>query len=347
MRIGVYTHYAHCDQAYLCLRLLELFRQCGLEFDIYADNQPAKMGTPYDKLVLTKSIIKFTDWVKKHDAVIWTHPPKIEQIKCADRANVKTVIAPMWQELKSPFKKVLQAADVVVTLCSEQTELFRDVYNLRGTVLIPFDTGLPFTRKSSSVNPKCVRVLLPWFDRNARCTGVNFLADLGFLVERMHELHLTVAITSSRFAPSIASFFKKLGERAGDRVNVVRSVALKNRPALFSQHDLTILPAECDNYGYAALTSINMGTPVLTTHVSPQKDIIENGQNGLLVRTKTDYDENGVAHALPDYELFISALQEMIAEPWHIDAISRQVTKGLITRRRAFEAGWKQVLSIA
>jgi len=346
MRIGIYTHYAHCDQAYLAVRLADLCRQAGVEFDIYSNIEPAKLGTPYDKLVLTKQVIKFTNWVKKHNVVVWTHIPRVEQLNFADRAGVKTVLAPMWQELIPPFKKALKAADAVVTLCAEQTELFRDIYNLRTAVHIPFDPGLPVTRKTALVDPKNVRLLLPWFDRTARCTGNDFLSGLQHIVTRMPDLKLTVAITTSKFAPSIAQFFKNLNVKTDGRVVIKRGVPLKSRPVLFGAHDLTLALGECDNYGLIPLTSIYMGTPVLTTNVSPQKDIIDNGHNGLLIRTKSDYDEHGVVHALPDYSLLLAAVQDFVAEPQHIDTLSRHIGKGLPQRRRAFDAGWRQIFNI-
>lgn len=346
MRIGIYTHYAHCDQAYLAVRLAELCRQAGVEFDIYSSTAHAKLGTPYDKLILTRHITKFTDWVKKHKVILWTHVPRVEQLKCADRAGVKTIIAPMWQELAAPFKKALKSADAVVTLCAEQTELFQDVYNLRTVVPIPFDPGLPITRKTAPTDPRNVKVLLPWFDRTARCTSNDFLAELYPLVTQMPDFRLTVAITPSRFSPSIVKFFKNLGKKTSGRVTVARNTSFKTRPLLFSAHDLTLAMCECDNYGFMPLTSIYMGTPVLSTAVAPQREIIDNGQNGLLVRTKSDYDEHGVVHALPDYSLLLSALQDFIAEPRHIDTLNKHVSKGLPQRRRAFEAGWRQILNI-
>jgi glycosyltransferase involved in cell wall biosynthesis len=200
---------------------------------------------------------------------------------------------------------------------------------------------------AAPVDPRNVKVLLPWFDRAARCTGNDFLTGLHQVVSSMPDLKLTVAITPSRFAPSIVQFFKNLREKTNGRVTIVRRTPLNARPILFSAHDLTLAPAECDNYGLIPLTSIYMGTPVLSSNVSPQRDIVESGQNGLLIRTKSDYDEHGVVHALPDYSLLIGALQDFAAEPRHIDTLNKHVSKGLPQRRRAFDAGWRQILNIA
>jgi glycosyltransferase involved in cell wall biosynthesis len=346
MRVGIYTHYAHCDQAYFCIRLVDFLRSRGVDFDIYADNQPGKLRIPYDSAVSYKSVMKFTDWAKKQSTIVWTHVPKLEQINYANRLGKNTILVPMWQELMPPFRKAMQRARIVVALCSEAQELFHDVYNVKTTALIPYDAGLPVTKKETPVNGRNIRIFMPWFDRNAKCSNSDFLGMLSYLFERMPDASLTVAITSSRFSPAIAKFFQTLGQKTGGRVTLLRNVPLAKRAALYADHDLTLYPAECDNYGLCSMTSINCGTPVLSFAVSPQTDFVYQDSNGVLVRTKIDYDENGVAHAIPDYEAYIDTLQTLIAEPWHIDNLNKRINYNLASRRKLFEHGWQTLLQI-
>lgn len=343
MRVGLYTHYAHCDQAYLAVRLAQLLRKLGIEFDIYSDAQPGKLHLPYDRAVITRNISKFTDWAKKQRVIVWTFVPRVEQINYAKRRGIKTVIAPMWQDLIQPFRKAMQNADVVVTMSAECQTLFTDVYKIKTAELIPFDTGLPIIKKSASVNPRQIKILLPWFDRNAKCTGGQFIEALKFLITHMEEIQLTVAITPSQFSPAIAKFFKNIAKKNPGRLTLLRGVQVSKRPQLYAANDLTIIPAECDNYGLCALTSITMGTPVLTTAVPPQTDFLFPDNNAALVRTKIDYDDNGVAHSLPDYEQFVYVLQELIAEPRHIQKMNQKTNYNLAARKTAFEMGWTNI----
>lgn len=343
MRVGIYTHYAHCDQAYLAARLAQLLQKLGIEFDIYSDNQIGRLGLPCDNAVVTKNVIKFTEWAKKQRVIVWTQVPNIEQINYAKRKGIKTVIAPMWQELVPPFKKTLQRADHVVTMSAECQMLFSEIYKVRSAELVPFDPGLPVFKKTKAINPRKIRVLLPWFDRNAKCTNASFISELKFLIEHMEEAHLTLAITPSQFSPSIVKFFLTLSKRCKNRVTILRSVAVKNRASIYAAHDLTLLPAECDNYGLCATTSITMGTPVLTTAIAPQTDFLFPDVNSVLVKTDTDYDDNGVVHALPDYGKFMYVLQELIAEPRHIQKLNQKTNYNLNARKNAFEMIWRNM----
>ena len=346
MRIGIYTHYAHCDAAYLSLRLAEFLRKQGVEYTIYSDTPPAKLFVAQDSSVVHKRVCKYTQWARQCSAIIWTHPPKLEQLNYAKKMNVLTVIAPMWQDLVRPFRKVMKNADHVIALTTECRELFASVYKFKNVTLIPFDVGLPVIKKTAAVNERRIKILLPWFDRNARCANSQFLALLGYLLPKMPDAELTVAITSCRFAPCVAKFFQKLGQKTDSRVKLVRNVPLKNRPAMYTEHDLTLLPAECDNYGVCGLTSINCGTPILSFNLSPQNDYVYPNTNGMLVKTTIDYDDNGVPHAAPDYEELVTALQAFIAEPWHIDDLNKKINYNLAARRKSFELGWQTILRL-
>lgn len=347
MSIGIYTHYAHCDQAYFAVRLVDFLRTLGEPFDIYSDNSPGKLKLPYDTVVKYKKICSFTDWVKHRSVVVWTHVPRVEQIDYARRRGVRTIVVPMWQEMAPPFKKALKHADHVVALGRDSQELFTDIYKIGHLVMIPFDTGLPITRKENWVNQRQIRLFLPWFDRNARCSSSQFLGMLGFIMERMPEAHMTVAVNSSRFGPAVAKFFTRLGSRCDGRVKLVRGIPLIRRPSLYAAADLTVWPGECDNYGLVGLTSLACGTPVLTLAVAPQTDYLHQDVNAALVKTKLDYDDNGVPHAVPNYEKFAAAMQDLIAEPHHINAMQKKVSYNLAARRSAFESGWRSLLNIS
>ena len=346
MRAGIYTHYAHCDQAYLAVRLAQLLQKLGIEFDIYSDNHPGKLGLPCDNAVFTRDVIKFTDWARKQRVIVWTHVPSVEQINYAKRKGIRTVVAPMWQDIVPPFKKTLQRADHVITMSAECQMLFSEIYKIRSAELVPFDTGLPVFKKSRAVNPRHINVFLPWFDRNAKCTGGGFISSLKFLMEHMEEAYLTVAITPSQFSPAIVKFFMTLQKNCNGRVSVIRGVPVAERSQLYTAHDITIFPAECDNYGLCALTSLTMGTPILTTAIPPQTDFLFPEVNAVLVKTDIDYDENGVVHALPDYAKFVYVLQEIIASPRHLQKLNQKTNYNLNTRRNAFEMSWANLFDV-
>lgn len=340
MTVGIYTRYAHCDESYFALRLASFLQENGADFSVYSAGPMTRLGVGFDRFVQDKTNIRFTDWVTNKSVVVWTHVPASEQLMWARKRGVRTIIVPLWQELRPPFRRAIRQADTVIATSKEARELFRDVYKFKNVLLIPFDTGLPITKKKRKVDPRRVRLFLPWFDRNARCTQSSFLLQLERILCLMPQTYLTVSISSSKFAPAIGKFFKRLNNVTGGRVTTIRGSSLRERPRLFAQADLTIFPAECDNYGITGLTSLNLGTPVVSFAVPPQNDFIYTDINGVLVKTELDYDENGVPHANPDYLLFFEVVQALIAETELIDKLNNKVGHNLQSRRRSFDLGW-------
>lgn len=340
MSVGIYTRYVHGDEAYLALRLAAFLQENGAYFSIYSALAPVSFKTGYDALVCHKKTQRFTDWARGKTTIVWTHIPPAEQIMWARKHGARTIVVPLWQELQPPFRRACRRADTVVTLSKACRDLFRDVYKFKNVLLIPFDPGLPLTKKKKPVDVKRIKLFLPWFDRNARCTRINFLLELERLLLLMPQAELTVSVSSSKFAPAIAKFFSRLRHVTNGRVTFLRGVPLRERPLLFTENDLTIFPAECDNYGLTGLTSLSCGTPIVSFACPPQNDFIYTDINGVLVKTETDYDEHGVAHANPNYHNFAAVLQALIAEPELIDKLTLRAAHNLSARKRSFDLGW-------
>ena len=340
MSVGIYTRYSHCDEAYLALRIASFLKEKGGDFSIYSSVAPVSFKTGYDACVTHKAVKRFTDWAAGKATIVWTHVPPAEQIMWARKKGAQTVLAPMWQDLQQPFRRAIRRADTVVALSKASRDLFRDVYKFKNVLFIPFDAGVPLVKKKKQVDPQKIKLVLPWFDRNARCAQISFLLQLERIVTLMPQAELTVCVTSSKFSPSISKFFKRLNNVTNGRVRVLRGVSFRERPLLFTSADLTVFPAECDNYGFIGLTSLNLGTPVVSFATPPQNEFIYSDINGVLVKTDIDYDENGVPHANPDYNNFAAVLQALIAEPEMLDKLNVRATHNLEARRRSFDLGW-------
>lgn len=346
MSVGIYTHYARCDEAYLALRVAEFLRCVDEPFELFSDTAPARLGSGYDGRVKHRGKIKYTEWARDKRVILWTNVPSVEQLNYAKRHKIKTIVAPMWQELELPFRRSLRAADVVVAFSMECRELYRNIYKFKNSTLIPFDPGIAASKKEGHVDPKKIKLFLPWFDKNARCTHVEFIAEMEAILRAMPEIHLTVGVSSSKFSPAVGKFLRNLDEKTG-RVKLLRNVGFLARPEIYAQNDLTIFPAECDNYGFCGLNSIACGTPLVSFGVSPQTDFIYPSSNGVLVKTQIDYDENGVPHANPDYSRFFEAVQALVAEPKYIENMNTRVTYNLSARKKAFELGWHELFGLA
>lgn len=348
MNIGICTHYAHTDQAYFSIRLARFFEALGCCVNIFSMRRPQRLGMPedYSPRQNYRQKTRFTDWVRRQDKVIWTFVPQVEQITFAQRCNRTAVVVPMWHDLRPPFKRALKRADSVIALTKEAHDLFSTIHKFKNSLYIPFTPADPPIRKSEPVDPKNVKVFIPWFDYNAICANSDFLDHLSYLLERMPDASVTAAVTSSKFLPAIARRFTTINKLTGGRFTILRSVPLAARAQLFAENDLTLFPAECDNFGFCSLSSIYCGTPVLSFGLPPQTDFIQQEVNGFLVKTKIDYDVHGVPYAVPNYGKLMAMLQALISEPWHIDRMNQKIMRNQHVRQNYFMRGWKSILNI-
>ena len=62
----------------------------------------------------------------------------------------------------------------------------------------------------------------------------------------------------------------------------------KKLPAVYSAADMLLLPSKFDTFGCVVLEAMSCGLPVAAYNTKGPKDIIENGKNGYLVKTKSD-----------------------------------------------------------
>ncbi len=62
----------------------------------------------------------------------------------------------------------------------------------------------------------------------------------------------------------------------------------KKLPAVYSAADMLLLPSKFDTFGCVVLEAMSCGLPVTAYNTKGPKDIIENGKNGYLAKTRSE-----------------------------------------------------------
>ena len=88
-------------------------------------------------------------------------------------------------------------------------------------------------------------------------------------------------------------------ERLADALGIMESVTFTGEqsdiPAQLRQSDVAVLPSRWEGMSNALLEAMACGLPCIATHISGSEDIIQHGQNGLLIETE---DYQALARAL-------------------------------------------------
>lgn len=93
----------------------------------------------------------------------------------------------------------------------------------------------------------------------------------------------------SKYASKVKDEIRKLGLE--EQVIIPDShIPYDQMPGVYAMSDLIIMPSHHEGLGLALLEAMSMGVPVIGTKVNGIKEIIKDGQNGLLVQSKSSQD---------------------------------------------------------
>lgn len=334
--LGIYTRYQHCEDALVALRLADWAAQAGHAVSLYTPTQTrVKLNSHWDREVTSIRDCRYTDWVVDKTTVIWTRCPTAEQVEWANKHNVRTGIFCLWHELRIDHIKSYRTASFVLSPSSISSQFVGQALKVRQSYALPWDTGEPLTVKDPRLQTNYIRVLLPLFDHAPYEVEATALEVAGRALLRFPAMVLTVAYNSSKIAPFAIRRVKEFKKDFGDRVRLMPSVLIGQRPMLFAAHDLTYWPACCANTGMTGLTSVTMGTPVLAFQIPPLAEFLT-PLNSIQVPATIYSGELGVPCMEPDYDVMEQHFYAAMGNAGGLKLLQQNVLCGLEQRRKAF-----------
>lgn len=334
--LGIYTRYQHCEDALVALRLANWAAQAGHVVSLYTPTQTrVALDGHWDKEVTTSHDCRYTDWVVDKTMVIWTRCPISEQIEWANKHNIRTSIFCLWHELHEDHVRSYRAADFVLSPSNISAQFVEQVFKIRQSHALPWDTGEPFTVKDPRLHADYIRVLLPLFDHAPYEVEATALEVAGRALLRFPTMMLTVAYNASKIAPFATRRIKEFKKDFGSRVRLMPGVLIGQRPMLFAAHDLTYWPVCCANTGMIGLTSITMGTPVLAFQIPPLTEFLTT-LNSIQVPTTVYSGDMGVPRMEPNYDVMEQHFHAVLADVNRLKLLQQGVLHGLVQRRKAF-----------
>lgn len=115
-----------------------------------------------------------------------------------------------------------------------------------------------------------------WLDRK----GVHYLAQaFTILADKFAELTLTLA----GFGDSEEAVRTYFAAGAAAKLRFMPFVARDEMPAVYARHDILVFPSLVEGMPLTLLEAMASGMPVVTTNTSGMADVVEGGENGVLV----------------------------------------------------------------
>jgi len=143
---------------------------------------------------------------------------------------------------------------------------------------VPNGVGEQFfaEREYTAKSPLRLLYVGTWLDRK----GIYYLADAFRLLIRGN---VPVCLTIAGCGNSECQVKNFFAPEIRDSVHVIPFVKRADMPAVYSEHDIFVLPSLMEGMPLSLLEAMAMAMPVVTTETCGMADVVEDGFNGLLV----------------------------------------------------------------
>ncbi len=228
------------------------------------------------------------------------------------------------------------------------TDVLRESLALTNCRYIPWDNGLPTTRKSVLVDGARIKVLIPLLDWTTSSVDPEILNVVWRTLHKCPYVDITFVYCPRGFRvgdyKAIKRIEKLFGASGQFRSISDRKLSRDDILTLYGRHDLTVWPSEQEGFGSVGLDSLSMGTPVMAYDVAPQSEFLRDGKNSVLVPCELKYNWLGVPWVLPNSPKFEEHLVALVDRPDLLGELRRFTRFGMAARRDKFVTGWSQVI---
>jgi hypothetical protein len=342
--IGIVTRYRKHDSTFAALSLAKRLGETGRRHTLIRyDWRTCAVDAAYDHRVKRSS---FMSWLDKVRHVVWTAPADEYFIEEAKRRGIRSTLYTSWEQLEPYDEGVLGAFSQVLVPTMTQALQLKDRFGLRNVAVMPYDCGLPVTRKTQNDSPGMIKLFLSLYGAQRNRVDQAALMMLADVVRDREDVAVTIA-DSKGLTPVTMKSLKRHSKAFGARWRVLPNADWHEHTIEMARHDITIWPARSDGFGLIGKTSLHVGTPVLAWDVAPMSEHLLAGRNAILVSCDLTYDWLGVPTVSPDYAEFDRILRWLLATPEALAELRRHTHEKLAEQQATCRKGWDAILPAA
>lgn len=352
MRIGVVQQYRRHDAVYAAMRLSDFINRLGHDVFVYSHGSTRRVPNlhpDWDGRVVSERAEGFDSFLSKCAVAIYAEAPPPDWVARGNRQGCKTVCLAPWDCLPPGSGEAFRIADAVVCPAEAMADMVRDHFNLDNVRYVPWDCGLPVTRKAGEdVSSERARVLFPLHCTLCQRTTSELVALTAMqVVEACPWVDATVSITPKCMsAHCLSNLHRVLGPPTkGGSVTVLEDhTGWSHTPLVYGRHDLVVHPGEIMGFGMPILESLCMGTPVVAYNTPPASELIKQAVNGILMPCELAFTERLVPFAKPDWDQLRRVVVNLLNARTGIADLRRNSRLNLQSRREKFVADWVNIL---
>jgi glycosyltransferase involved in cell wall biosynthesis len=338
MNAGLVLYYQKTDATCMALGLAKRLQELGYSIEILSRDKPQPITATWDRHV-RHGKVHYQDWLKKlkPSFLIFGEPPTSELVQTARSEGCICYLTCLWEELTKDDAATLHLFDKLICPSRNAQKLLQEKLELNNTVYVPWDPGIPITRRHHPVDSHHIGIYWPITGSQCFHQEPDAIRAVEAAMRHNEALYLTVSYASSMPSSAVKEL-RQLAADFDDRVELLKNLSWDKEQLLYGRHDLTIWPSLIEGIGLVGLSSIYMGSPVLAFDHPLVGEIIRDGRNGLLVPCNLNYNWLRVPYVVADYKAFGEKLSQVTGDPLRLVQLRESVTHGLLQRRETYNS---------
>jgi len=258
--------------------------------------------------------------------------------------GVDTVLLLNWEEIARDDEHAILSFDKVIIPHRCIASALQRRWNLKpvAPVMMPWDVPVPITRRENGEPHKDLCAYFPMYDSQPQRLDQAVFSLMHKVLEETDNTNVMVAC-GRKWSLSSRRIVKELRKQFGGRIVLVLRPNILQRLTLFARADLTVWAPRFESFGLIGLSSLCMGTPVISWDVQPQSEFLKGWKNSVMVPAVTEENWLGVPEVKSGYTAFGDLLISTLRDKSLIAKMKNHTDHGLSNRRRQFEAGWGEL----
>jgi len=341
--ISVCASYQQSDQLFAAVAIADRLWRDGRKFVFLRRYWSAKSIFPeWDNQIKRGAFFDVGPYTD--NLVIWTEPVDAKWLAFAAENHIYNYLYTSYDQLHllaiSPHLD--QYARIIAPSVS-QANLIAGRHNLKTLAAIPYTPSLPATHKRSLVQGGRVRLFISLSGSQLGRVELKAFSVLLGVCEANPNVDLTVA-TSGGLSRKSKVCLAALQDFLGKRCTTLKSRSWHDQVIAMAESDLTVWLPLHDGLGLVGLTSIYVGTPVVSWDVPPINEFLNNGADSILVKCGVSCNQNGRPGVRPNYDDLAEAITTLVREPKFLSALRRNTTSGALFNDKMATVGWRELL---
>jgi glycosyltransferase involved in cell wall biosynthesis len=340
-KLGICTRYLARETTFAGLQLADLSKRHGTPTAVIARDDCNTGISGWDRHVVDERQGGTLAWLKTCDTIIWTAVPDIMELVHARDLGITTALLVSWETLHPFHEGTVREINKLILPYKCVSRAVQAHWYMPNVKMITMPWVLPAPPCLHDPMRKGLTVHFPLYDSQPQRADQSIFRLMERVLQEFKEARVSVAC-GHRWSRSSRRLLKRLKRDYNNRLVTYGPPDLYERLQLFGAADLTVWAPRFESFGLVGLSSLAMGTPVISWDIQPQNEYLHAWKNAVLVPCATSDNWLGVPEVVGGYPQFEELLLATLRDRALLAKLKSAASNGLDARRKAYDASWQE-----